>query len=334
MWNCTGASQALLRVINDILDYSKIEAGKMELVPESYSPAIMFDNLVSIFACRAEEKQLQLTMENVGPLPEFIFGDRQRLSQIISNLLSNAIKFTEQGHIILSASTKSADNGVVHLVVSVNDSGIGIPLEQHSIIFDSFTQLDNFSTRRQSGTGLGLAISSRLVKKMGGNLNLSSTPGEGSTFTLTIPVILCEAPPAKGKSKNAIRNTSRKILLADDDESGRTVVATLLERKGHLVTEVENAAKILEALQGDMFDILLTDISMPDMEGTEVARIIRSGESEYINRSIPIIALTAHAFNHDRERFLDSGINGYISKPFNFEELLELIEEVCDKALT
>jgi CheY-like chemotaxis protein len=328
MQNCTSASQGLLRVINDVLDFSKIEADKIELVNENYSPAAMLDNLVNMFACRAEEKRLRLNLEITGPLPGCILGDCQRLSQVISNLLSNAIKFTHQGDITISASTGHSEHGAMLLVVSVSDSGIGIPPEQHNVIFDSFTQLDNFTTRRQGGTGLGLAICRRLVEIMGGEIALVSAPDVGSTFTIRIPVAVCDAPAAKEIPKKTGKVTPRTILLADDDALGRMVVTTLLERKGHTVTAVENGARLLETMQNCTFDILLTDISMPDMEGTEVARIIRSRESSG-SSPIPIIALTAHAFNNDRERFIDCGISGYIAKPFNFEELLNLIEELC-----
>lgn len=329
MHNCTSASQGLLRVINDVLDFSKIEADKIELVNERYSPLDMLENLVNMFACRAEEKLLSLKLDIEGNLPAYILGDCQRLSQIISNLLSNAIKFTTQGDITLAASTTHSGHGATVLVISVCDSGIGIPQELQSVVFDSFTQLDNFTTRRQGGTGLGLAISRRLVEIMEGEITLVSSPGQGSTFTVKIPVAVCDTPAAKALPKKAIGGASRKILLADDDELGRMVVTTLLERKGHTVTAVENGARLLDAVQCDTFDILLTDISMPDMEGTEVARIIRSSERNDGNRQIPIIALTAHAFVSDRERFIDCGFNGYIAKPFNFDELLNTIEELC-----
>lgn len=332
MRNCTSASQGLLRVINDVLDFSKIEADKIELVNERYSPLDMLDSLVNMFTCRAKEKLLSLKLDIEGNLPAYILGDRQRLTQIISNLLSNAIKFTTHGDITLAASTTYSDHGAIVLIISVRDSGIGIPLEQQSVIFDSFTQLDNFTTRRQGGTGLGLAICRRLVEIMDGEIVLASSPGQGSTFTVKIPVAVCDTPAAKASPKKAIGGTSRKILLADDDELGRMVVATLLERKGHTVTAVENGARLLDAMQCGIFDILLTDISMPDMEGTEVARIIRSSERNGGNRQIPIIALTAHAFVSDRERFIDCGFNGYIAKPFNFDELLNMIEELCSSS--
>ena len=328
MRDCTSASQMLLRVINDILDFSKIEAGKITLIKESFSPAKMLNGLVSIYTARAEEKQLRLNLEVLSFLPDFILGDRQRLSQIISNLLSNAIKFTKQGEVMLSVSTSFEDDYTIKLVLSVSDSGIGIPPEEQPSVFESFTQLENFSTRRNVGTGLGLAISKRLVEMMEGEIFLTSTPGVGTTFTLTIPVTLSESP-TRAIAKKQIRATARKVLLADDEPIGREIATALLERNGHSVVAVEDGATILEMMQRERFDILLTDISMPDMDGIQVVQIIRSGERKGIDPLTPIIALTAHAFPEDRERFLCCGMNDYISKPINFEELLGLIEENC-----
>ncbi|OGU13108.1 MAG: hypothetical protein A2076_07475 [Geobacteraceae bacterium GWC2_53_11] len=324
--DCTRAAQMLMRVINDVLDFSKIEAGKMELVQESYSPRSMLDNLVSIFACRAEEKQLFLSKHIAGQLPGFILGDCQRFSQILSNLLSNAIKFTQQGDVTLFAAATVSVHGRQQLVIRVSDSGIGIPPDQQATVFDSFTQVVTSCSKRQLGTGLGLAICKRLVEMMDGEITLSSTPGEGTTFTVTVPIIICDAP-VKVLSRKVAKEGSKHVLLADDEQLGRTVMAALLERHGHTVKTVADGAAALAVLQQEKFDIFLSDISMPDMEGTEVARIIRSGEREHINPLIPIIAMTAHAFPQDRERFLACGINGYIAKPIAFDELLGLIEE-------
>ena len=329
--DCNRASQILLRVINDILDFSKIEAGKLELVKESYSPMRMLYSLVGMFSARADEKQLRLITDVSTELPHFIFGARERLSQVISNLLSNAIKFTRQGSVTLSASTRTTEQGILQLVVSVSDSGIGIAPEQQSVIYDSFSQLDNSSARNNVGTGLGLAISKRLMELMDGEITLSSTPAVGSTFTVTTPIIL-SGVPAKSGSKLTISRTARKILLADDDLLGREVTTAMLERNGHTVMAVADGASVLNSLQQERFDILLSDISMPGMDGLQVSQIIRSGKREGINALIPIIALTAHAFAEDRKRFTDSGFSGYIAKPVNFDELMGMIEETCGNA--
>ena len=330
--DCKSASQMLLQVINDVLDFSKIEAGKLELTNEIFSVSSMSRQLVRIFSASARQKRLDLTISLAEDLPEYISGDQQRLRQIISNLLSNAIKFTLRGTVSLEIACEQApsaarpDKAVLRIVV--RDTGIGIPPDRQDLIFDSFTQVESFSTRTTSGTGLGLPISRRLLALMGGSITVHSVPDEGSVFTVLLPVAVSHAQP-QPQPQPRHRTFSRKILLADDDQRGREAVQKLLQRKGHKVTAVENGADLLEALQKEEFEIVLTDISMPDMEGTQVARIIRSGERDGIDPRIPIIAMTAHAFSQDRDRFLAAGINGYVAKPVNLEELLKQIEELC-----
>jgi len=334
--DCKSASQMLLQVINDVLDFSKIEAGKLELASEAYSFSSMGRQLVRMFSASARQKGLDLSVSLADDLPEFIRGDQQRLRQIISNLLGNAIKFTRHGTVTLeigceeAPSAVSPDKAVLRIVIS--DTGIGIPRDKLDHIFESFTQVESFGTRSASGTGLGLPICRRLLALMGGSITVSSVPGEGSVFTVLLPVAIAESReqvPDRTQAHIGGQILPLKILLADDEQAGRTVAQKLLQRRGYKVTAVENGAELLDALQKDEFDIVLTDISMPDMEGTQVARIIRSGERPGINPRIPIIAMTAHAFSEDRERFLAAGINGYVAKPVNLEELFKQIEELC-----
>jgi len=332
--DCKSASQLLLQVINDILELSKIEAGKLELVNETFSVSSMSRHLVRMFSAGALQKGLELTISLADDLPEYISGDQQRLRQIISNLLSNAIKFTHQGTVSLEITVEqpptatSPDNAVLRIAVS--DTGIGIPGDKQDLIFDSFTQLESFSTRTTSGTGLGLPICRRLLALMGGRITVSSVAGAGSVFSVLLPVTICRtSAQAQTRGQTQAQAPSRRILLADDDERGRVVAQKLLQRRGYQVTTVENGTELLDALQKEAFEIVLTDISMPDMEGTQVARIIRSGERPGIDPHIPIIAMTAHAFSEDRERFLDAGINGYVAKPVNLEDLFRQIEELC-----
>lgn len=328
------ASQMLLQVINDVLDFSKIEAGKLELVNETCSVSEMARHLVVAFAAAAEQKGLEFTHSLADGVPDHVFADCHRLYQIISNLLSNAIKFTDHGKVSLEIDTdhslSGSESAPVLLFISVCDTGIGIPLNKQGTLFDSFTQVEEFATRHHAGTGLGLAICRSLAELMGGTISLASVPGEGSRFTLSLPVVVCRASK-RVKTKRAEKTvaTPRKILLADDEELGRMVTAALLERRGHRVTAVESGAALLEALQRERFDIVLSDISMPDMDGIEVVRIIRTGQRTGINSRIPMIALTAHAFTEDRERFLRYGFNDTASKPVNFEELLRRIDELC-----
>ncbi|MDD2542737.1 MAG: GAF domain-containing protein, partial [Desulfuromonadaceae bacterium] len=331
------ASQMLLQVINDVLDFSKIEAGKLELANETFSVSLMGRQLVRMFSAVAQSKGLALIASLADDLPEYICGDQQRVRQIISNLLSNAIKFTEHGSISLEIVCETADFPVGSdrsvLRIVVRDTGLGIPLDKQDSIFESFTQVGDFNTRIASGTGLGLPICKRLLALMGGNITVTSLPGEGSVFLVLLPVVHAKEAYARSYSRaqNQVHVSSRNILLADDDERGRAVAQKLLQRRGYKVTAVENGAKLLEALQKEEFEIVLTDISMPDMEGTQVARIIRSGERAGINPHIPIIAMTAHAFTEDRIRFMTSGINGYVAKPVNLDELFAQIEQLCSR---
>ncbi|MHB8056964.1 MAG: PAS domain-containing hybrid sensor histidine kinase/response regulator [Desulfuromonadaceae bacterium] len=336
--DCRFAGQILLNVINDVLDFSKIEAGKLVLSHEIFSVASMAGQLARMFSGVAKQKGLDLVVSLDEDLPEFIGGDEQRLRQIIVNLLSNAIKFTKNGKVCLEISCEqapaSASPGESVLYIVVKDTGIGIPPDKQGQIFESFTQVENFTTRNVSGTGLGLPICRRLLVLMGGSITVSSVPDKGSTFTVVLPVSLAQSPPqveARADSRQ-FPAPPRKILLADDDERGRAVAQKLLQRRGYEVTAVGNGTELLEELQKGAYEIVLTDISMPDMSGTQVARIIRSGERDGIDAEIPIIAMTAHAFSEDRERFVAAGINGYVAKPVNLKELYRQIEELCCEA--
>lgn len=332
------AAQILLDVINDVLDFSKIEAGKLVLANEVFSVASMAGQLVRIYSASARQKRLDLSVSLDKDLPEYISGDQQRISQVVANLLSNAIKFTRHGSVCLkisleqSRSDVSSGEAVLHIVVK--DTGIGIAPDKQGQIFESFTQVESFSTRNVTGTGLGLPICRRLLVLMGGSITVSSVPDEGSTFTVVLPVSLAKPQPQPETRVHSrqFQVPPRKVLLADDDDHGRAVAQKLLQRRGYKVTAVRNGTELLEELQKGGFEIVLTDISMPDMEGTQVARIIRSGARDGIDAKIPIIAMTAHAFSDDRERFIAAGINGYIAKPVNLEELFRQIEELCRKS--
>ncbi len=335
--DCKATSQMLTRVINDVLDYSKIDAGKFELVNENFSVSATCRQLIRMFSTSAKEAGLALTVSLAENLPKYITSDQQRLRQVVANLLSNAIKFTRQGYVALEIACEQTNIGTdpdtVVLSIVIRDSGVGIPPDKLDHIFDSFTQVENFSTRTATGTGLGLAICRRLLTLMGGSISVSSVLEKGTVFTVQLPVKTCQAEPrAETLELTQAAEHPRNILLADDDEFGRSALLKLLRLRGHTVTEVKNGIELLEALQVEDYDIVLTDISMPYMDGTEVAMIIRSGERKGINPQIPIIALTAHAFSKDRDHFIACGINSHIAKPIDLEKLLIKIKELCVKA--
>lgn len=333
--NCRIASNMLLQVINDVLDFSKIEAGKLELINEVFSVSNMARQLVRTFAGSADKKGLEITLSLASDLPAHVLCDQHRLCQIVTNLVSNAIKFTDHGQVSIEInvdypSSNQTPDSVV-LLISVCDTGPGIPFDKQTSIFESFTQVEQFSTRRQTGTGLGLAICRRLSEMMGGTISMESVPGEGSVFTLSLPVTVSQSPSQQMRTplEDTIVTVPRNILLADDEELGRVVAVALLQRQGHRVTAVDSGYALLEALQQEQFDIVLSDISMPDMDGMEVVRITRSGECAGINTTTPIIALTAHAFADDRVRFMACGFNDIALKPVDFDELLRKIDYLC-----
>lgn len=327
--DCMTASNILMQVINDVLDFSKIEAGKLCLAMEAVAVKALARQLARIFTPSAQQKGLTLTLTLGANLPEHVLGDRLRISQLISNLLSNAIKFTQQGEVGLEMQYEAAScaGGTAQLRIIVRDTGVGIPEDQFEKIFESFKQLENFGVRKFSGTGLGLAICKRLVSLMEGTIVVTSQPSQGSTFCVSLPVIP-SATPEEYDQKIEDHGVAHTVLFADDDPLSRKMMTSLFEGVGYAITVVENGSQLVELLKQKDFDVVLTDISMPDINGVEVAKIVRSGEYPDINAQVPIIALTAHAFPQDREKFLAVGIDDLAVKPIAFDALLEQIEEV------
>ena len=327
--DCMTASNILMQVLNDVLDFSKIEAGKLCLSQEAISVKAIARQLARIFTPSAQQKGLILKLKLGANLPGHILGDRLRICQIISNLLSNAIKFTQKGEVSLEMQYEAATSagGTELLRIVVHDTGVGIPEDQFDKIFESFKQLENFGVRKFSGTGLGLAICKRLINLMGGDIVVKSQPGLGSTFCVLLPAVT-SIPPQESDQKNEGHGATYAVLFADDDPLSRKMMTALFEGVGYEITVVENGSQLIELLKQKDFDVVLTDISMPDISGLEVAKIVRSGEQQSINPKIPIIALTAHAFPQDREKFLAAGIDALTVKPIDFESLLKQIEAV------
>jgi hypothetical protein len=289
---------------------------------------------VKLMDWRAGQKSLALTCEMDPNVPEYIFGDPIRLRQVLLNLVGNAVKFTERGSIVVTGAARQARSGGMDLQIEVRDTGIGIPLEKQSTIFEAFAQADGSMTRRFGGTGLGLTISSRLISMMGGAISVESAPGHGSCFRFNIQAEPASEPSqtldqtAAALSRVPDKSAARAVraLLVEDNPVNQKVVLRLLEKHGHQVTIASNGREALQALIEAEFDIVLMDVQMPVMSGLEATEAIRRTERG-TSRRIPIVAMTAHAMTGDKELCLASGMDGYLSKPIRLNDLLEALDK-------
>lgn len=321
---------SLLAILDQILDFSKIEAGRVELHQETIFLSEFLDEVLDSQRPALEIKNLQLEVDVAPELPDRVTGDRMRVKQILSNLLSNAIKFTERGRVSLAvARERESADGVV-LRFTVADTGIGLPPEILQRIFQPFTQGDASITRRYGGTGLGLAISKQLVEQMGGEIVAENNPSGGAVFQVLLPFASVpvavpgpqpEAKPRSGRSPAAAGTGGCRILLAEDDRTNRELLKLLLEKMGHRIRAVENGQAALELLRAEPFDLVLMDVSMPELDGLSATRRIRNFADGQPNREVPVIALTAHAREEDRVRILAAGMSEVLTKPFTIEQL-------------
>ncbi len=329
----SGAS--LLTLINEILDLSKIEAGRLELDDIAFAVRPLVDASVKTVAWRASEKGLSLAVDVHEDVPDVVVGDPARLRQVLVNLLGNAIKFTNRGGVSLHVSVHAALDEVVTLHFAVEDTGIGIPVDKQRVIFDAFTQADGSTSRKYGGTGLGLAICTRVVAMMDGQIWVVSTPGAGSTFHFTALVGRAEkrvAPldasaPPPAASAAACRPLS--VLLAEDNAVNRLLAIKLLERGGHRVVTANDGSEALEKLAAESFDVVLMDIQMPVLNGFEATAAIRGAETG-TGRHQFIAAVTAHALKDDRERCLKAGMDAYITKPLGRAELMKVLTDAVE----
>ena len=328
------SGDSLLAVISDILDFSKIEGGMLDIDREPFDLSKCLEASLNMVFQAATRKGLHLSFEIEKDVPRQLLGDPIRLKQILVNLLGNAVKFTEKGEISVRVSSKPSSrlkNGEHEIIFAVRDTGIGISKDRMSRLFQSFSQVDASTTRKYGGTGLGLVISKNLAELMGGRIWAESEPAKGSTFYFTILAKASSVSlPAKGKEmarKEAFREGHKldrplKILLAEDNIVNQKVAMKMLERLGYQADIAANGEEVLKALKDRPYDIVLMDVQMPEMDGLEATRRIRSasGCQPYI------IAMTAHAMKGDREVCLEAGMNDYVSKPVRMEELQAAIE--------
>jgi TMAO reductase system sensor TorS len=319
------SGQSLLEVINDILDFSKIEAGKLELRAGDFDLRAMLNDLVDAFGAVAEGKGLLLSADIAAGIPAGVHGDMQRLRQVLTNLIGNAIKFTDAGAVSLSVDSLDAR----HIRFAVQDTGIGLSVEEGGRIFDAFAQADGSHTRRYGGTGLGLAISRQLVKLMGGEIGVDSTPGQGSTFWVSLPLEPARQALVKPASETAATVASQlrgRVLLVEDNAVNQLVAQAFLKGFGLQVSLAENGRLALERVLQGHFDLILMDCQMPEMDGFEATAKIREKQRDGLLRaSLPIVALTANAVEGDRERCLEAGMDDYLSKPFTGDQLAAVL---------
>lgn len=318
------SSRGLLHLLNDLLDLSKVEAGRLELEELDFSLLALLEEVKSLFHPQAKTKGLSLTTEFDEKLPDWIRGDPARLRQIILNLVGNAIKFTETGGVTLAARCVSNENGG-SLEFAVSDSGIGMTPDQVAKVFDPFTQADSSISRRFEGTGLGLSISKRLAQAMRGNVSVKSEPGVGSTFLLCIPFNEAKraTPPPARTAAPDLQLPELQILFAEDIEINRMIVQRMLENEGHQVTGVENGREALDTVQREKFDLVLMDMRMPVMDGMAATKAIRKLHAPVCD--IPIIALTADAMEEQQKEFFAAGVNSVLSKPVDWVQLRDTI---------
>ncbi|MFL0248055.1 PAS domain-containing hybrid sensor histidine kinase/response regulator [Candidatus Clostridium stratigraminis] len=328
------SADSLLTVINDILDFSKVEAGKLSIDNVNFNIRQLIEETIKPHYFRANEKGIELVQQFHGNIPVNLYGDPNRIKQVLNNLLGNAIKFTEDGKIVLSVRSKLVCDDNIELGFSVSDTGIGIDEKDINKLFMSFSQLDCSNKSKYGGTGLGLAISKRLIEMMGGKVRVSSQKGKGSIFEFYINIKLGNLNNDKlnKDNGNSRGNSGLCILLAEDDKVNQLFTYKMLQRKGYNVTVANTGREVLNKLEKNQYDVILMDDQMPEMNGVEVTGIIRNKEIE-TGEHVPIIALTAHAIFGDKEKYLSSGMDEYIAKPFQIEELYSVIEKVYNQSL-
>jgi len=319
----------LLTLVNDVLDYNKMESGKIVFEQTQFNLSQFLDEIMRSYSFRSKAKNLDFEIKKEDGLPEEVIGDQIRLNQILSNLLSNALKFTKSGSIKVAVREIERKGKQIRLEFTVADTGIGIAKDKHSVIFESFMQATEDTTRHFGGTGLGLAICKKLIEFQGGTISLESEPEKGSTFKFVISFGITERGIIKQPVEPAENFTGlegKKILVAEDNKINFFVANKFLLSWGIVVTHAENGQLALEALEKENYDLILMDLHMPVMDGIEATRIIRNSDNMKI-KNIPIVALTAAIMSESHDKIDDLNINDYVLKPFKPHDLFERIKK-------
>ncbi|MBC7465397.1 MAG: response regulator [Bdellovibrio sp.] len=324
------SSDVLLSLVNNILDISKIESGKMTVERIDFSLNSLLLDMGECFNFVLKEKSLTLVIENQIPEDSMFYGDLQKLKQILLNLIGNAVKFSSSGEIRIKAEALNQSGSLANVRLSVQDQGIGIPAEKVGLLFNDFVQTDSSMARKYGGTGLGLSISKKFAKLLGGDLNVVSRQGAGSTFFIELPL---EKVAASITPKSSIALTpaksepfpAMKILIAEDNEVNQMILQKFMKKWGYAFKVAGNGIEALHLIETEPFDLILMDCQMPEMDGFEATQKIRSHSNLNVRR-LPIIALTANAMGDDKKRCLDVGMNSFVPKPIEPETLLKTIQ--------
>jgi CheY-like chemotaxis protein len=338
------SAEALLTVINDILDFSRIEAGRLDLSPTPNSLATIVEEAAQVLATSARDRGLRLEWHVASDVPARVLVDAARLRQVLVNLIGNAVKFTAEGGVDVAVAVEHAGaSGSEPMTVSVDvtDTGIGISKEQQAKIFDDFVQADGSTSRKYGGTGLGLAIAKRLVVLMGGQISVKSTPGVGSSFRFSIPVMVCEnVQPAGPDRPDGPGRPDRpgplliplRVLVADDNVVNRRLLSALLERQGYEVVPVSDGREAVLAAAREGFGLVLMDLQMPNVDGITAARAIRADEGSRVGaRRVPIVGISADAIEVVRTRCLEAGMDDVIAKPVSASDLARVLDRITGR---
>lgn len=330
---------ALLTIINDVLDYSKLEAGKLDVFPSDINLHSIAKGIIDLLGTRAVSRSIEVHCHIDETLDGMFVGDGGRIRQILTNLIGNSIKFTLFGSIRLSVTDGGLNQAGDHLIrFEIRDTGIGIPKEKHDLIFQDFAQVDDSTTRGFEGTGLGLAICKLLVDRMNGVIGFESQEGSGSTFWFVLPLHKsaadiaepADASPAQETTlANAPPADTHTVLLAEDNLVNQQVAKNVLERLGHQVDVASNGRVALEMLEKKSYDVIFMDVQMPEMDGIDATQRIR--QLDDARSQIPIIAVTANAMSGDRETYLEAGMTEYVSKPFSTEDIENALKTVFSR---
>ncbi len=323
------SAESLRTILNDILDFSKIDGGHLGLEEKPFHLQALLDEVAGPMAELARQKGLAFLLETRPPCPVRVIGDSVRLRQVLNNLVANAIKFTHSGSVAVGVEPVPAAPGEVRIGFSVQDTGIGIPESKFEEIFSPFAQADTSTTRRFGGTGLGLAIADRLVQLMGGRLAVASQVGQGSRFSFT--VLFREAqpadapPPRETPARPGVDHRGVRVLLVEDTPVNQALGRAMLSKAGCTVTLAQDGLVALDCVASGTFDVILMDMQMPRMDGLEATRRIREREAEQGRTRTPIVALTANALASDRERCIEAGMDAFLAKPFQVDEVVRMV---------